>query len=54
MNASKAYGYGRQAANRGGKIECPYEAGSEEAKHFWDGVRDIHGEDRVNKDEEWD
>lgn len=49
---AKAYGYGRQAGHRGGQIECPFIG--VEAKHFWDGVKDIRGEDRLNEDTEWD
>jgi hypothetical protein len=50
---ARAYGYGRQAAARGGKIEMPAEFASL-AKHFWDGVRDVRAEDRMNQDTEWD
>jgi hypothetical protein len=54
MKAHIAYGYGRQASHRGGEIKCPFENGSEEAKNFWDGVRDVRGEDALNIDDEWD
>lgn len=50
---AKAYGYGRQAAARGGAIECPF-SNPIEIKNFWDGVRDIRGEDTLNRDTEWD
>ena len=50
MNTSKAYGIGRQAGHRGGKIECPFED-AVLAKNFWDGVRDIRAEDRINQED---
>jgi hypothetical protein len=50
---AKAYGIGRQAGHRGGRIECPF-SNPVEAKNFWDGVRDIRGEDAANRDTDWD
>jgi hypothetical protein len=52
IEAHIAYGHGRQAAHRGGQIECPYTGAA--AKNFWDGVRDIRGEDAANADTDWD
>jgi hypothetical protein len=58
MDASRAYGMGRQAAARGGEIEAPafdklHAARFAEmlTKNFWDGVRDVRAEDRINKED---
>lgn len=58
MDASRAYGIGRQGGARGGKIEAPqfdrlHSARTAEALevHFWQGVRDVRAEDRINKED---
>jgi hypothetical protein len=61
MEPSRAYAMGRQAAARGGKITAPEFGRIHSARyaemleeHFWQGVRDIRAEDRLNADAEWD
>lgn len=58
MDASRAYGIGRQAAARGGPITTPafdrlYAARYAEMleKNFWDGVRDVRAENRINQED---
>lgn len=58
MDASKAYAMGRQAAARGGKIVAPaferiHAARYAEmlAQNFWQGVRDLRAEDRINQED---
>lgn len=58
MDASRAYGLGRQMAARGGEIKAPNfellharRMAEELERHFWQGVRDVRAEDRINQEE---
>lgn len=58
MDGARAYGIGRQAGARGGKIEAPQfnrihsERTAEVLEtHFWQGVRDVQAENRINQED---
>lgn len=61
IDVPKAYGMGRQAAMRGGSIPdivepafdrlLPARMAEACVKAFWDGVRDLRAEDRINRED---
>lgn len=56
MTLNQAYYLGRNTAHRGhvSREDCPFGMETEHAQKFWQGVRDVQGEDRLNTDQEWD